>query len=152
MCGPTVASCRAAEARTVVRPEGMRMPHVLIVDDDVSQSAALAVLLRHNGHEAEHAASAGQALSCLRQREPDLMLPALTMPQVDGLHLLNALVDEPRFDGLRIAIYSGRTDPESFAAAKRLGACDFIIKGDDARQTLSRIEAHLAAASHDATE
>jgi DNA-binding NtrC family response regulator len=130
----------------------MRMPHVLIVDDDVSQSAALAAILRHNGHEAEHATSAGQALSCLRHREPDLVLLDITMPQVDGLHLLDALADEPRFDGLRIAIYSGRTDPDAFAAAKRLGACDFIVKGDDLGQTLSRIESHLAAATADAGE
>ena len=121
------------------------MSRVLIIDDDVSQSAALARLLQAKGHEAECAASAGQALSSLRQREPDLVLLDLSMPRVDGLDLLDALTGESRFDNLRIAVYSGRAEPAAFETARRLGACDFIVKGEDGQQTLSRILSHLDA-------
>src|SRR3954470_12730034 len=105
MCGPVVAFPDSRPDAFGVPRRVIPMPHVLIVDDDVNQSAALAALLRHKGHEAEQAASAGQALSCLRHREPDLVLLDLTMPRVDGLDLLDALTDDSRFDGLRIAVY-----------------------------------------------
>ena len=121
------------------------MSHVLIVDDNANQSAMVAALLRHAGHDAECAESAKEAVSCLRRREADLVLLDLEMPRVDGLDLLHALTTEPRFDAVRVIVYSGRTDPDAFAAAKRLGACDFIIKGDDAREALSRILSHLDA-------
>jgi CheY-like chemotaxis protein len=121
------------------------MPRVLIIDDDVSQSAVLARLLEARGHEAECAASAWAALSSLRHHEPDLVLLDLSMPWVDGLELLDAINDEPRFENVRIAIYSGRAEPEAFEAARKLGACDFIVKGEDGARTLSRILAHLDA-------
>ena len=121
------------------------MSRVLIVDDDVPQSNALARLLEMNGHEAECASSAGQAISSLRHHEPDLVLLDLGMPRIDGFELLSALSEEPRFENLRIAVYSGRTEPAAFEAARRLGACDFILKGEDGQQTLSRILSHLDA-------
>ena len=121
------------------------MSRVLIIDDDVSQSALLARLLEANGHEAECAGNAWAALSCLRHHEPDLVLLDLSMPWVDGLELLDAIHDEPRFENVRVAIYSGRAEPEAFEAARRLGACDFIVKGGDGAQTLTRILAHLDA-------
>lgn len=122
------------------------MSRVLIIDDDVPQSAALARLIQSSGHEAECAASAGAALSSLRHREPDLVLLDLGMPRVDGLELLAALGEESRFENLRIAVYSGRAEPEAFEAARKLGACDFILKGVDGKVTLERILGHLNAA------
>ena len=121
------------------------MSRVLIIDDDVAQSALLARLIRANGHEADCAATAGQALSSLRN-PPDLVLLDLGMPRVDGLELLAALGEESRFENLRIAVYSGRAEPEAFEAARKLGACDFILKGEDGQVTLDRILAHLNAA------
>lgn len=121
------------------------MSRVLIIDDDLSQSAVLARLIRAHGHEADCAASAGQALTSLRHQPPDLVLLDLSMPRVDGLELLAALVEETRFENLRIAIYSGRAEPEAFEAAQKLGACDFILKGEDAQVTLNRILDHLNA-------
>ena len=121
------------------------MSRVLIIDDDVAQSAALARLIQAKGHEASCVSSAGQALTSLRQQEPDLVLLDLSMPRVDGLDLLDALGEEPRFENLRIAVYSGRAEPAAFEAARRLGACDFILKGENGPETLSRILAHLEA-------
>jgi two-component system KDP operon response regulator KdpE len=81
----------------------------------------------------------------LRHGEPDLVLLDLGMPRVDGLELLAALGEESRFENLRIAVYSGRAEPEAFEAARKLGACDFILKGEDGQVTLDRILGHLNA-------
>jgi DNA-binding response OmpR family regulator len=123
------------------------MAHVLIVDDERSQSAVLAALLRHNGHDAEHAESAVGALTRMKRRVPDLVLLDLGMPRVNGFDLLQALTNEPRFDAVRVIVYSGQTDPDAFAVAKRLGACDFIIKGEDVREAVARILSHLEEAA-----
>jgi DNA-binding response OmpR family regulator len=121
------------------------MANLLIIDDDVPASAALAALLRREGHQVACAPSAGEALSRLRQGEPDLVLLDLTMPRVDGLELFEALNDEPRFQGLRVAIYSGRDEPGAVDEARRLGACDYILKGGDWSHTYDRIKACLGS-------
>ncbi len=123
------------------------MASVLIVDDNEQIAAPLAALLRINGHDATFAASAAAALTHLRQSSPDLVLLDLTMPRVDGLDLLEALSSEPRYANVRVAIFSARDDAESRAAAQRLGACDFIVKGTDWNHTYSRIQANLPGAS-----
>ena len=120
------------------------MSSLLIIDDDTRTAEALALLLRREGHEAELVGDAGKALEHLRRHDPDLVLLDLSMPRVDGMDLLDALKDEPRFAGLRIAVLSGRDDPGTADAVRRLGACDFLEKGGDWDTLYGRIKAHLA--------
>ena len=115
------------------------MATVLIIDDDPQDCATLSALLRREGHHPTCAQSAGDALHHLRQEDPDLVLLDLTMPRVDGLDLLDALTDDPRFAHLRVVVYSGRDEPEAVERARRMGARDYIVKGSDWNQTYSRI-------------
>ena len=119
------------------------MANVLIVDDDVQGSAALARLLEGEGHHAECVPNAGGAITHLRNHDPDLVLLDLSMPKVDGLDLLDALVAEPRFAHLKFAIYSGRNDSDTVKAAKQLGVCEYLVKGDDWGHLYDRIRACL---------
>jgi DNA-binding response OmpR family regulator len=122
------------------------MPTLLIVDDDARAAEALALMLRREGHEVETAADAGKALEHLRRTEPDLVLLDLWMPRVDGMHLLEALKDDPRFEGVRVAVLTGRDEPGTADLARRLGACDFIEKGADWPVLYARICANLEPA------
>ena len=119
------------------------MSHILIVDDDADGAAALAARLRGAGHDADWVASVPAAMTRLRQRHPDLVLLDIGMPDFDGLEMLQAVGDDHRFDDLRIAAYSGSTDPQTRAAALRLGACDFIPKSLDWDSLLTRIQEQL---------
>ena len=123
------------------------MSTLLIVDDDCRAAEALALMLRREGHEVETACDAGQALEHLRRTEPDLVLLDLGMPRVDGMDLLEALKDDPRFAGMRVAVFTGRHEPGTEDLARRLGACDFIEKGADWPVLYARITANLAAAA-----
>ena len=120
------------------------MSSVLLIDDEQSSCAAVAALLRREGVEVACASTASDALSHLRQSEPDLVVLDLGMPRTDGLELLDALMDEPRFGHLRVVVFSGRCDPETVTLAKRLGARDFIEKGAAWEEVRSRILSQLA--------
>ena len=122
------------------------MPHLLIVDDDPGASAALAAVLRRYGHEVSCAASVGEALGRLRAHRPDLMLLDLGLPRVDGLEFLHALSGEPGLSAVPIAVLSGRDEPGAIETARRLGVCEYILKGEDWDQTYRRIESCLTAA------
>ena len=122
------------------------MSKILIVDDDSAASAALARLLSQGGHEPHCAADAGAALTYLkREGDPDLMLLDLSMPGVNGLEALDAFYSEPRFAGVKIAVFTGHTDQESMAAARRLGAWDYLVKGMPWEELRQRIESLLRA-------
>ena len=121
------------------------MPNLLIVEDDQSTCTALAGLLRMHGHDVFCAHTVSDALRQMRQVKPDLMLLDLGLPGFDGLDLLDALGGEPGLAGVPVAVYSGRDEPDAVAEARRLGACEYIVKGADWEQTYRRIESCLSA-------
>ena len=121
------------------------MPSVFVIDDEETNCAMVVALLKRDGIDADAAASVSEALAHLRHNEPDLVLLDLGMPRTDGLDLLDALMDEPRFENLRVVVFSGRNDPETVAEARRLGARDFIEKGAPWDEVRRRIRAQLCA-------
>ena len=116
------------------------MARLLIIDDEPNAAAALAALLRQKGHDVACAETVGSGLSRLRKDRPDLVVLDLGLPRIDGLELLEALAGEPAFEDLRVAVYSGRDDPDAVELARRLGACDYIVKGASFTDTYARIE------------
>ena len=125
------------------------MANVLIVDDDPKASDALATLLRRAGHLVSCVSSAASAVTHLRSHGADLVLLDIELSAVNGLELLDALREEPCGDGLRFAIYSGHDEPAARAVADRLGACDYIVKGQPWPTTLERIQTCLMTSPSD---
>lgn len=67
------------------------MKRVLVVDDEVLVADTLSVILRNEGFEARAAYSVEEALGCAIQFNPDLLLCDITMPQRDGIALMEAI-------------------------------------------------------------
>lgn len=84
---PPVATPReAVPARTI-----------LVVDDEPNITAALAYVLHYEGHHVETAADGRLALAKLQERQYDLILSDVCMPELDGLGLYQALaVQQPQ--------------------------------------------------------
>ena len=120
------------------------MASVLLIDDEKSSCAAMAALLTREGMRVTCVQTVLEALSHLHQSEPDLIVLDLGMPVTDGLDLLDALMDEPRFSHLVVIVFSGRSDPQTVALAKKLGARDFIEKGTPWDEVRRRILGQLS--------
>jgi CheY-like chemotaxis protein len=71
----------------------MSMPQkfILVVDDEAGIAKALAYLFRRDGHQVDTAANGHLALARLQEREYDLILCDLRMPELDGPGLYRAL-------------------------------------------------------------
>jgi two-component system NtrC family sensor kinase len=74
-------------------PTAMPTPQktILIVDDEAGISKGLAYLFRRDGHQVDTAANGHFALARLQEREYDLILCDLRMPELDGPGLYRAL-------------------------------------------------------------
>jgi DNA-binding response OmpR family regulator len=64
---------------------------VLVVEDSVLISSALRILLESSGYEVAIARTAAEALQAALAVHPDAMLLDLTLPDGDGLSVLNDL-------------------------------------------------------------
>jgi light-regulated signal transduction histidine kinase (bacteriophytochrome) len=112
---------------------------IMIVDDERPQMLALCDALRFEGYVTVGFTTAEEALDALREREFDLLLTDMLMPDVDGLALLRA-AQEIAPDVVVVMLTGGGT-VDSAVEAMKSGAADFVLKPfnlDDIRPVLTR--------------
>ena len=120
------------------------MAVVMVVDDTQTARDVLAILLRREGFETRTAASAAEALEALAEAPTDLMLLDVTMPEMDGLSLLELLHNHPRWATLPVIMFSALDGQAVVERAERLGAKAFCVKGRDSfTDVLAQVRQHV---------
>lgn len=122
-------------------------PLILLVDDDSQlvdlfyaklTSAGFAVTRTYNGKEGCEAAKRGK---------PDLILLDLKMPVMDGAEALQKLHDDPETKDTKVVILSSFNDWSAIKMTKEtaqaLGAVDFVEKGIELNELVSKIHSLL---------
>ncbi len=96
----------------------MAATRVLLVDDEPTVTALLAVLLQRSGCDVRKTNAAAEAIEIARQFMPDSICLDLAMPGLDGFELAKLLRALPGMAQCRIVAYSGyQLSPEQQSAA-----------------------------------
>ena len=104
------------------------MAKILVVDDDVTVTQLLKMLLSMEGHQPTTITDSTETLEVASQLHPDLITLDLMMPGLTGLELCELLQNDPRFKNIPILIISARDDKESMDKAYLAGARGYITK------------------------
>ena len=113
--------------------------HILVVDDEIEVTKMLHGFLTKNGYDVSCAADGAQVIQ-MAQKQPDLILLDINMPQVDGIEVCKAIRDMVTCPILFLTARDQDTDKiEGFAA----GGDDYIVKPFEAVELLARIEVVL---------
>lgn len=98
-----------------------RKQKLLIADDDVPMRRMAAELLRANGYDVTEASNGKEALAQAKALKPDIVLTELVMPEVEGLQLIQELLQfDPR---ITIVAISGTFRADTYLrVASALGA------------------------------
>ena len=123
------------------------MPRILIVDDNADLRRVTARVLRHfSRYEVVTASGGSEALEILDRQPVDLILLDLSMPEMDGLTVLERLRGRdgrPRVPVLMLTAMAGDRERNR---AMELGAGGFLVKSQVGVDELrSRVDACLAA-------
>ena len=116
------------------------MPQFLVVDDNIPTGRALVRLLQSAGHDAEFVSSGRDALHQLEHLRPEVVVLDWMMPEMDGMEVLRIVRSDPRFDGVRVVMFSAVSEPSRVGDTLRMGAQDFIIKGTPWSTIYSRLQ------------
>ncbi len=102
------------------------MESILIVDDEKNYHPTLAALFRHEGYETISAYSGNGAWEVFQEREVDLVLSDMTMPDGDGLSLLAKIkAYKPEVPVIMLTAFG---TVELAVEAMKLGAFDYLTK------------------------
>jgi DNA-binding NtrC family response regulator len=111
--------------------------HVLVVDDEKPQRDILTVVLEGEGYTVETASNVSQALSAYRNHQADVVVTDLSMPERDGLALLEELI-KLHSEALVILVTAYGTIGSAVQAMKK-GAFDYLTKPVDREELLITI-------------
>lgn len=113
---------------------------ILVVDDEKNARMALSKILSHDGYEVSSAENGVEALNFLRNKEVELIITDLNMPEMNGLAFLRELNrNHPDSNVIMITAYG---EVESYLEAISLGAFEFInkpLKYDDLKKVINKI-------------
>ncbi|HEY2154360.1 MAG TPA: response regulator [Isosphaeraceae bacterium] len=116
-----------------------RMPRVLLVEDAPFLRYAFGRLLRLQGFDVREAHDGQDALQCLDEFHPQLVLTDLMMPVMSGLELISRLRDRPDTAAVPIVAITADATTQAEEQARQAGAADFITKPVDLPELLQRL-------------
>jgi diguanylate cyclase (GGDEF)-like protein len=106
----------------------VRVPTIMVVDDDRSMLITMRTVLENDGYRIEEHEDGAAALAACQRQMPDLVLMDALMPGMDGFKTCKTLRDLPGGEHLPILIVTALEDEHSIDRAFSAGANDFIAK------------------------
>lgn len=111
---------------------------VLLVDDEVEFTEALAERMQARGLSVDTVDSGEAALEAVKGKDFHAVILDLAMPGMDGIETLRRLRKEN--PDLQIIVLSGRATVQKGVEAMKLGAMDLLEKPADIKEIIEKIE------------
>jgi two-component system KDP operon response regulator KdpE len=114
------------------------MTRVLVVDDEPQIARALAINLRARHYDVDVAPTGQAALALAAERQPDVVILDLGLPDLDGFEVIRGLRG---WSQVPILVLSARQDSADKVEALDLGADDYVTKPFGMDELLARLRA-----------
>lgn len=103
------------------------MAVILVVDDEAANRELLRVVLTSDGHDVRLASNGEEALRLLDAVAPDLVVVDLFMPVLGGAEFVRAIRKDPRYEKLRVALYTGTAVDAMMADFMHANSIEWIV-------------------------
>lgn len=125
------------QANDVVPEEADGLPHktssfpsrrILVVDDLWPAAHILATVLRSRGQKVRKAGSGAEALAMIEREKPELILSDISMPEMTGYELAQAIRRRPEWNDIWLVAVTGYGQESDKKAANEAGFNDHLVK------------------------
>src|SRR3990170_4738658 len=122
-----------------IRSEPANQPHVLLVEDELSVSKGLAMVMREEGYDVDVAVTGQGALNKVKGGAFDLLVADLRLPDMDGMDVIQRVREKrPKTN---VLIITGYPSVSSAVEAVKMGVSDYLRKPfteDEFKTTVKR--------------
>ncbi len=101
---------------------------ILIIEDEKELANSIAEFLTIKSFDVHTCYSAQDALSVIDTFNPDLIISDITMPEMDGLELLNKMRSANIFEHVPFVFLTAKTSSNDMRNGMKHGADDYITK------------------------
>jgi DNA-binding response OmpR family regulator len=109
---------------------------ILVIDDDAAVTDLLSLLLKSQGFEVTATNNSSDGLTMIREKQPDLVVLDLMMPEIDGWEVCKSV---RAFSQVPIIILSALNEPSMIASVLDAGADDYLTKPTPSRVLVAHI-------------
>jgi CheY-like chemotaxis protein len=113
---------------------------ILIVDDRLMNRKLSAAILAAEDRRIVTAENGAQALACVAQAPPDLILLDMLMPGMSGLEVLKRLKADAATAQISVIMLTGMADHETVTRALDAGADECLYKPVDPDELILRVQ------------
>jgi diguanylate cyclase (GGDEF)-like protein len=124
---PNVAETATVDSLPRVDAENYKL-RILLVDDDRAVLMLLKTLLTKAGHTVVTARSGVEALRCVEESIPQLIITDWVMPEMDGIEFCKILRQNPLWRNIHVFIVTAQESTDRLVEAFEAGANDYITK------------------------
>jgi CheY-like chemotaxis protein len=122
-------------------------PLVLVVEDSDAIRAAFTILLEESGYAVAAAATGAEALRLAAERNPDLVLLDLGLPDMSGLDVARLIRAAPATASIPLVALTGRDDETDRGALLAAGCAAYLVKPVDTQRLIQALPGYIATAS-----
>lgn len=115
-------------SRTAATPE-QRALSILVVEDSITSRMLIKNILESSGFSVTTAVDGQDALRLLHQRNFDLVISDIEMPNLDGMQLTAAIRAHERLATMPVVLVTALDSPADRSRAMEAGADAYIVKG-----------------------
>jgi twitching motility two-component system response regulator PilG len=114
--------------------------HIVCIDDDLTIGKSVEHILDQHGYGVTIITDPIAALSLIFQKQPDLILCDIAMPEIDGYELCAMLRSSSRFRQTPLIMLTGKDGFIDRVRARMVGATDYLTKPFGAGELLMLLE------------
>ena len=117
------------------------MARILIVEDEEKIARFVTLELEHEGYQVEHAADGRTAVDLAMERDYDLILLDVLLPQLNGMEVLRRV---RKHKDVPVIMVTARDAVMDKVAGLDAGADDYLTKPFSPSELVARVKAHMA--------
>jgi len=120
-----------------------RVEKILVIDDDAKMRRQIATLLAAEGYATLEAHNGKEGVALAQTEKPDLIVCDITMPEMNGHRVLQALREQPATAHVPFIFLTGWGEREDLRAGMNLGADDYLVKPVEPADLIAAVQARL---------
>ena len=127
----------------------MAAEDIVLVDDDRVIQKMVGGFLERRGYQVRRASDGIEALQCVRDRVPDLIITDVRMPELNGIELTSRLRANHRTAGVPILMFSELGGAPDALAGYAAGADDYLPKPFELEILEAKVQSLLRRSASD---
>jgi DNA-binding NtrC family response regulator len=120
--------------------DGAKGRKILILEAEKSVAEGLQMILEEEGYAVDLALSGRSAMDTLREKEVDLLVADLRLPDMDGMEVVREAKEKR--PSTKVIVMTGYPSVSSAVDAMRLGVSDYLpkpLRGDDFKTAVGKV-------------